>query len=508
MEKIITKHGWACCIVLLTFMLLLSGVVNAQDPNLLTDVEVMSVVQQRMQQRISVDFRETPIEDVLRALAGQADVDIVKSPEVVGNVTATLTDIPLSEALDNILAAHGYGFIATENMIRVVPRKDIVDVKEKIVSKIFRLNYADVKDVEKALRKFLSKQGSLSANPGTSNIIVTDVESKIEAINSFIDEIDRKTPQVMVEVRIYDVTSSEDLELGVEWLLQRNVDVSTIEREKTTGADATVTSVVDGVITETIGTGTTETITKTSTGYRSKPWIGGRYDQDSGGTIAFGLLNDAVDFTIALNILHKEGAAKLLANPRIMVLDNETATFEIIKEIPYKEERAASGGGILTQTEFKEVGVKLLVTPHVTREDMLRLHIMPEFGVAEEQLRNPITREPIVPTINTRKLDTIALVKDNQTVVLGGLRQSETTKDYWKTPLLGDLPLIGDLFTSESESVEVTELIIFITPTIIKEQPVLKVEEEKVLENTDIPSPNPKWETDMEFREEDEKVIH
>jgi len=185
----------------------------AEDTN---KAQVLTAVQIKMQQRVTIDFRETPIEDVLRMLAKQADIDIVKSPEVTGNVTATLKDIPLAEALDNILAAHGYGYIATENMIRIVPRKDIIDIREKIVNKIYRINYADVRQVEESLKKFISKDGSLSSNPGTSNIIVTDVESKITAIDAFIKEIDHITPQVLVEARIYDITHSDALDLGVE----------------------------------------------------------------------------------------------------------------------------------------------------------------------------------------------------------------------------------------------------------------------------------------------------
>ena len=179
--------------------------------------EVLTVIQKKMLQEISIDFRETPIEDVLRMLAKQADVDIVKSPVVTGNVTATLTDIPLSEALDNILAAHGYGFIATENMIRIVPRAEIYNAPQKLVNRVYRITYADVKELEKALKKFMTSRGSLSAMPGTSNIIVIDTETTIEAIDKFIEEVDRVTQQVLVEVRIYDVTDTDDFNLNINW---------------------------------------------------------------------------------------------------------------------------------------------------------------------------------------------------------------------------------------------------------------------------------------------------
>ena len=172
-----------------------------------------------------------------------------------------------------------------------------------------------------------------------------------------------------------------------------------------------------------------------------------------------------------------------------MVIDKETANFEIVKEIPYKEESQSSQGGSLTSTKFKPVGIKLEVTPHITRDDMLRMRIAPEFGIAEEQIRNPVTQEPIVPTVHTRRLDTMALLRSGQTVVLGGLKQYETTKNYWKTPILGDLPLLGAIFRSESETAKASELLIFIRPYIIKDVPKMKIDEQKIMSMTQTPVP-------------------
>src|SRR4030043_1289114 len=158
--------------------------------------EVLTPLEQQMQKTISITFRETPIDDVIRAIAEKANVDIIKSPQATGTVTATLTDVPLGEALDNILASHGYGYVADKNVIRIAPLSELAQKEEMLVSKIYRITYADVKDVEKTLEKFISKRGSLSCSPSTSNIIVTDTESKIKAIDTFIAHIDRITPQV------------------------------------------------------------------------------------------------------------------------------------------------------------------------------------------------------------------------------------------------------------------------------------------------------------------------
>ena len=456
--------------------------------------EVLTNLEQRMLKTISIDFRNTPIEDVIRIMAEQADVDIVKSPTVIGNVTATLTSVPLAEALDNILTAHGYAYIAGENMIRVAPVAEITEKAERLTSRIYRITYADVKEVEKALQRFISNRGSISSNPGTSNIIVTDTETKIKVVDTFIDEIDRITPQILVEARIYDVTSTEGFDIGAEWDAGRNNPIAVLTDVITKTTDANGIATTTRVETDTRNTAwqTSDAgVTADTEDYsyrKSKPFVGGSFDADTAGTIRLGLL-DTVNVDIALNILRTEVGAKLLANPRILVLDNETAEFKIISEIPYTEQSTTSEGGSMTSTKFKEVGVELQVTPHVTREGMIRLHIMPTFSVISELGSIvPGTGSRTVPTIDSREVDTKALVKDGQTVVLGGLRKREVSQEISKIPFLGDVPLLGALFTEVSESVETNELIIFITPRIVIE-PVLSPGELNGLEATEFPGP-------------------
>jgi type II secretory pathway component GspD/PulD (secretin) len=193
-----------------------------------------------------------------------------------------------------------------------------------------------------------------------------------------------------------------------------------------------------------------------------------------------------MDIDALLNAGQENIDAKLLANPRIMVIDNETAIFDIVTEHPYVE-RTISGNQITETVKFKEVGVKLVVTPHITRDDMLRLHIMPEFGVV---VRNVTIASSDVPVVDTRKFDTIALVKDGQTVVLGGLRKKSSSRQINKIPLLGDLPLFGGLFRFEGEATTVTELVVFITPRIIS-QPVLSEDEQMALDATKFDPPKP-----------------
>jgi type IV pilus assembly protein PilQ len=355
------------------------------------------------------------------------------------------------------------------------------------------------------LKTFISESGKLSANPSTGNILVVDFESNIKVIDNFIKEIDRLMQQVLVEVRIYDVTYTENFDIEVEWDAGRNNPITTISNTKTIN-ELTGTTTAD-VTTETTSTAWqhsdagvakhTSEATKTYTYRKSKPFVGGSFNATSGGTIRLGFLNDAVNIDIALSMLHKQVEAKLLANPRILVLDNETAEFKIISEIPYQEVSETSEGGSMTGYKFKEVGVKLVVTPHITRDGMIRLNISPEFSVVVG------TGSP--PTVDKRIVNTKALVKDGQTVVIGGLRKREVSQDIRKVPLLGDIPLLGGLFTRVDEEVKTNELFIFITPTIVAE-PTLSANELKGLKATEFGGPEVTYAEGEKAEKEKEKI--
>ena len=466
--------------------------------------------------KITQTWVNESIDKVLMDLADLANVDIVKSPKVTGNVTAKVTDVPLEEALTNILAAHEYTYVATDSMIRVVPISMIALAKEELVSKVYRITYADANDVAASLRNFVSKTGSVAVNRGTSHIVVTDTEYKIRAVDKFIAEIDRQTQQVLVEVKIYDITTREGFDLNSAlYAANRPLETlgplaypTSVTKTFTPGYEITDVETREGTLDETMpglverheidigpydvlnpgdergqtfqrrtdtSTEVVPDITTTETSYDQlpisigpgrpwggKPFVGGSFDRRRGGTLSFSLLNDSIDLEFALNMLKKEVEFKVLANPRILVLDNETADFGSIREIPYRELRQVAREDPITYTDFKDVGVQLKVTPHIARDGLIKLRIVPEFGILVSQDIYG------VPTVDTRRTDTVALIRDGQTIAIGGMRKRQTSKQISKVPFLGDIPLLGNLFRSTTESVEINELVVLITPRIIK----------------------------------------
>ncbi len=436
---------------------------------------VLTDLEQRMQKVVCIDVNDVPIGTVIRQLADQVNVDLIMSPRVTGNVTVSLTDVSLDEALRCILDVHGAGIIVGENVIRILSRSEMPEITERLVTQTFEITYADVGQVVKALEKFKSQQGMVSSIEGTSHIIVTDTESKIRDITNLIATIDRMTPQVLVEVRIYDITSQDNFDLGIEWYTGRRTNrnifgdpiADDIVVEKG-GADTYVSSITDPSLEAGFIAGTNKTADTTQ------------------GYLRFGILNDNIDINAILRAEKENIDAKLLANPRILVVDNEEATFDIVSEYPYVE-RTITAGSTTETVKFKNVGVKLVVTPHVAGENMLRLNIAPEFGVVIGQVQIESSNVPIV---NTRKVNTIALVRDGQAVVLGGLRKKETTMQVNKVPILGDLPVLGNLFRFEGETTDNTELVVFITPHIVTE-PILTETEQQALDITEFSGPIP-----------------
>jgi type IV pilus assembly protein PilQ len=486
MEKSFGSGQFKMLLALL-LILVFSTVSIAQDAGTTAEEEkTLSAVDQKMQKRISVDFRDTPIDDVITTIGKQVDLDIVKGPDVTGNVTATLTDIPLQEALEQILSAYGAGFVASENMIRIVPATQLTEETEKLVSKVYRIVYADVTEVEKSLTKIISKRGSISSNPGTSNIMVTDTESKIAAIDSYVEEIDRRTAQILVEARIYDVSNTDALDLGIKWRAGRNTGYGS---GRATGV---------GVITPTATTNGVSGGPVTGNLTNSDPSLTGVFDTTTSkatgvtGTLDFGIITENVDIDVLMSAERTKDAAKLLANPRILVLDNEQATFKAVREIPYQQLQQGGYQSYGT-TEFKEVGVELQVTPHLAKDGMIRLHILPVFSIHVGDVDLQLTGTSITmpqPVVDTREADTIALVHDGDTVVIGGLRKEEVSQEISKIPLLGDIPIVGALFKFQGEQTINSELIVFITPRLVEDM-VLTETEAGHLKETEIPSPRP-----------------
>lgn len=412
----------------------------------------------RMKTKVSVDFREAPIQDVIKTLAEQADIDIVKGPAVTGTVTAKLTDVPLDEAMESIFTVHGFGYTTSKSIVRIVPKSELAQYMVKYVTRIYPIAYADIEELNKAVKDMISPQGKIAMNIQTRHLCITDTETNIAMLDEYIATMDREIPQILVEARIYDVSSSAFQDLGFNWyggtFTQFDPDTGLpVLFDPSTGLPMTG---------------------------RTNPYAAGRFNSSIGqapkatGGLTLGFLNENVDIQAVLTARRDDVKARLLANPKILVLNGQEANINIVTEIPYQELTQTSGGGNIGTTKFKEVGVTLLVTPQITRDGKIRLTLNPEFSVqtGTVSLVIPTGTTAITspqPIVDKREARTQALIRDGQTVVIGGLRKRDVIQEVSRVPLLSDIPLLGALFKFKGEKAVNSELIVFVTPHIITE---------------------------------------
>ena len=424
-----------------------------------SDQEVTTALASQMKQTIvSVDFLEAPMEDVITALSSQADIDMIKSPEVTGLVTAKLTDVPLDEALESILAVHGFGYTASNSVIRIMPLDQLEEQKIVLVSKMYRIAYADIKDVAGAVEGILSEHGQMAINEVSNHLMVTDTDDRLAMVDRFVDEADREIPQILVEARVYDVSCSDYQDIGFDW----SAGTYTIYDSDTGLATSGQLNPFGQMAFE-------STYQQTSAG---------------DGTLRLGILDGDLDMDVTLHAIRDNVKARLLASPSILVLDNEQANIKIVSEIPYQELTQTAGGGNIGTTRFKEVGVELKVRPRVTRDDKVRLAINPVFSVqtGTVSIAIPTSSSTISspqPIVDRREALTQALIKSGQTVVIGGLRKSDEVEQTSKVPLLGDFPILGELFKYRSQKTVNSELVVFITPRIIRDLDMSNQQQEK-----------------------------
>ena len=422
--------------------------------------------------RLSMDFKDADVNNLLRIIAEVSGQNIVAGEEVKGKVTVRLVDVPWDRALDNILRINGLGFVREDNIIRVAKlsairkerderRKELVDEMEApvapLTTKIIPVNYADPKKIVDSLNKIKSKRGSISVDDRTAKLLVRDTSSNIEQMEIVLRELDTPTPQVMIEARIVTVASSHTRSLGIQWGFQ-NTHV-----DSRTGVDPFVLSQLfgsQGFDMSTAGTtgGPTPAVTAGVPAAVNLPIPG-----PAGAIgVVLGKINDTFRLQAQLTALEDEALARTLSTPRIVALDNEEAVVKQGQEIPFT---TVDSSGRTTVT-FKEAVLSLTVTPHVTADRRVSMKIK----VTDDSKGEEITfAGGFAFSFNRAEATSSLLVEDGSTVVIGGVRKRETGVSEKRVPFLGNIPVLGWLFKNRTEDLKprTVELLFFITPTII-----------------------------------------
>ncbi|HEB76629.1 MAG TPA: type IV pilus secretin family protein [Nitrospirae bacterium] len=395
--------------------------------------------------KISLDFQDADIIPIFRLLADVSGYNIVVDPQVKGKITIKLINVPWDQALDLILKTHNLGMVVEGNIIRIAPlsvlvkereeaikAKDAARKAEPLVTKVFPISYAEVSKVKSAIdqAKILSERGSVSVDQRISSLIVKDVPSNMPKVESLIKTLDKATPQVMIEARIVEVNTNVSQEFGVRW----GFAASSSNRLSSVGG---LTPYVVDFPAAGAGPG-------------------------SGSGITFGFLNAArtLSLNVELSALETTGKLKIVSNPRIITVDNQEAFISQGKSIPVR--KLTSEGTV--STEFKDVKLELKVKPHITPDESVILSV----EAKKEELDPTIPSVEGVPGTDKKEAKTNVIIKDGETLVIGGIYKTVNNDSESGVPRLSDVPFLGWLFKSKKKEAQTNELLIFITPRIVK----------------------------------------
>ena len=398
---------------------------------------------------ITLDFKDVDLKDALKIVTQASGFNIVMDNDVKATVTITLKDVTWQTALDNILKTNGLTYRFDGNIIRITTLETVKKEEDTLplTTKIIRLNFAKVQDLQTSFSKIISTRGNIQTNINTNSLIITDTPAALDKLEGLARSLDVRTPQVMIEALIVSVKLTDSGRYGLDFTsVNKKSDQKGLNRKITQTLKAS-NSIMDLYYGKTI------------------------------------LPN--FNLTAQLNFFAEDKRVKILANPRVLTLDNLPAHIEIIEQVPYTQTtQSTSGSGsasALSSVEFKEAGIKLDVTPHITKDKFVSLSVKAEqsfvaafVGPASDQ-----------PEIDSRKVDTNFMLKNGESIVIGGLRKKDNTTTIDKVPILGDIPFVGRLFKREVKDIINTELVIFITPRIIEESLMTVSEEDKLEKSAD-----------------------
>ena len=414
---------------------------------------------------------------MLQLLADISGRNIVVSDTVQGNVTLRLQNVPWDQALDIVLATKGLDMRQNGNVIIVAPAEEIAarekaDLEsrqairqlEPLMSEYVQVNYAKAGDLADLIsgageNSLLSDRGTVGIDERTNTLLVQDTADNIGNIRRLVTTLDIPVRQVLIESRIVIVTDDYRRDLGIQWgatIVSDKSDGLIAVSGNSTGTDDIVNSALDQ---------------QAATGSLIPVDIPNLQDRfmvslpvaSPAGSLGLAVLGDDYLVDLELSAVQAEGRGEVISSPRVITANQKEASIEQGVEIPYQE--ASSSGA--TTTQFKDAVLSLTVTPQITPDDRIIMDLHVTKDSVDEQVSTE--RGGSVPSIDTRSVTTQVLVNNGQTVVLGGIYETEYGEFVTKVPVLGDIPFLGVFFRRTQTVSDKAELLIFVTPKILQD---------------------------------------
>jgi type IV pilus assembly protein PilQ len=427
--------------------------------------------------RLSLNFQDIEVRAVLQLLADFTDFNLVASDTVAGNITLRLKNVPWDQALDIILKTKGLSKRQVGNVIMVAPTPEIAAQEElelksqqtieelaPLRSEFVQVNYAKASDfaamIKSAENNLLSERGNVSVDPRTNTLILRDTARNLEQIRGLVQRLDIPVRQVMIESRVVIASNDFARDLGVRFGFSR------WQGNEKTGRFNEITGGMPGAIsgTDTLGPTWPGLITiddEANDVEDSVPLMVNLPVNDPSGAVNF-LIGKVGSYLLQLELsaMQREGRGEIVSSPRVITSDQHKATIKVGQEIPYQESAGASGA---TSVSFKDAVLQLDVTPQITPDDRIIMELKVNKDNAD--YGNVLNG---VPPIDTRSVETKVLVDNGETVVLGGVFEREKSLAREQVPWLGNVPVLGHLFRTTARTDNNSELLIFVTPRILK----------------------------------------
>jgi type IV pilus assembly protein PilQ len=429
-------------------------------------------------EKLSLNFQDVEVRALLQVIADFTNTNIIASDSVGGNITLRLRDVPWDQALDIILQARGLDMRKNGNVIVVAPREELATREklelearsqigdlEPLRTEAFQINYQKAEAVAALLnnpqQRLLSRRGTVVAEPRTNQLFINDIAERLDTVRSVIARIDVPTRQVLIEARIVEADDTFSRNLGVRLgFLSARPNGTPLLGDSTTRFNIGAQLGANGLTAPIVapgasGTGTGAAVA-TNTNFVNLP--AGTINGRSPGSLAVSIFGNGLSQFLNLEVsaLEADGKGKVISSPRVVTADQVKAVIEQGEEIPYQQ--ATSSGA--TSVSFRKATLRLEVTPQITPEGSIILNLN-----VNKDSRGVDTISG--PAINTKNVQTQVLVENGGTVVIGGIFIQDERNDLTQVPVLGDVPVLGNLFKTRSRSNLKREMLVFISPRVV-----------------------------------------
>lgn len=436
--------------------------------------------------KITMDYQDAEIKSVLRMVSEVSGMNIVAGDDVTGKITIKLQNVPWDQALDVILQTKKLGMVQEGNIIRVAPTQTLQAeatqalaseqsrlMLEELLLEMIPVSYADANELITPVRTVLSSRGFVAFDQRTNVLIIKDVKDNLEQAKKLIVNLDTQTPQVMIQARIVEANTDFVRELGVRWGGYYTADAAHGNATGLTFPNSVrVTGAQAGGETTTVGQ--QSAVGSTAAGQSISNIPDSNYIVNlpapigsgvGGGVgVTLGSINDVVALELQLSAMENRGEGRVISQPKVVTLDNKEASITSGVSIPFQIRQQGE-----TSLSFIEANLNLRVTPHVTNDKS----IVMEIEIAKNAPNTSIPTSTGDPAIDKKEAKTETLVRNGETTVIGGIFTAEETRTELGVPLLSRIPVLGFFFRDRKATNKRAELLIFITPRIVQDKPVV-----------------------------------